>query len=178
MLSLKIYLRKQDLNSLRQGAQLGSDCCFTWNLCKISSYDRRGFFWRGDKVEGSIQNVENYGVINKYKVLRAGAQIHIICFFKQVQSTNSWCPNLYGQSEQTLTKIWKTKWPPNHKIEHNSLISWQNFEKQNGRQITKLSITRSFLELQSPDFAWKFVWTKFWKTKWPPKNKMPPKSQD
>ena len=58
----------------------------------------------GDKVEGSIQNVENYGVINKYKVLRAGAQIHII-FFKQVQSTNSWCPNLYGQSEQTLTKI-------------------------------------------------------------------------
>ena len=24
---------------------------------------------------------------------------------------------------------------------------------------TKLSITHSFLELQSPDFAWKFVWT-------------------
>ena len=39
------------------------------------------FFGGGDKVEGSIQNVENYGVINKYKVLRAGAQIHIICFF-------------------------------------------------------------------------------------------------
>ena len=39
-----------------------------------------GFFcgWGGDKVEGSIQNVENYGVINKYKVLRAAAQIHII----------------------------------------------------------------------------------------------------
>ena len=55
------------------------------------------FFWvGGDKVEGSIQNVENYVVINKYKELRAGAQIHIICFFKQVQSTNSWCPNLYG----------------------------------------------------------------------------------
>ena len=32
-------------------------------------------------------------------------------------------------------------------------------KKQNGRQIAKLSITRSFLELQSPDFAWKFVWT-------------------
>ena len=31
----------------------------------------------GDKVEGSIQNVENHGVINKYKVLKAGAQIHI-----------------------------------------------------------------------------------------------------
>ena len=93
----------------------------------------------------------------------------LFVFFKQVQSTNSWCPNLYGQSEQTLTKIWKTKWPPNYKIEHNSLISWQNFEKQNGRQITKLSITRSFFDLQSPDFAWKFVWTKFWKTKWPPK---------
>ena len=39
---------------------------------------RGDFFWGGDKVEGSIQNVENYGVINKYKVLRAGAQIHII----------------------------------------------------------------------------------------------------
>ena len=24
---------------------------------------------------------------------------------------------------------------------------------------TKLIITRSFLELQSPDFAWKFIWT-------------------
>ena len=66
---------------------------------------RGDFFWGGDKVEGSIQNVKNYGIINKYKVLRAGAQIHIICFFKQVQSTNSWCPNLYGQSEQILTKI-------------------------------------------------------------------------
>ena len=31
-------------------------------------------------------------------------------------------------------------------------------KKQNGRQNTKLSITNSFLELQSPDFAWKFVW--------------------
>ena len=31
----------------------------------------------------------------------------------------------------------KTKWPPN----------------------TKLNITHSFLELQSPGFAWKFVWT-------------------
>ena len=30
------------------------------------------------KVEGSNQNVKNYGVINKYKVLRAAAQIHII----------------------------------------------------------------------------------------------------
>ena len=24
---------------------------------------------------------------------------------------------------------------------------------------TKLSITQSFFELQTPDFAWKFVWT-------------------
>ena len=24
---------------------------------------------------------------------------------------------------------------------------------------TKLSITRSFFELDTPDFAWKFVWT-------------------
>ena len=32
-------------------------------------------------------------------------------------------------------------------------------KKQNGRQITKLSITGSFLELHSPDFEWKFVWT-------------------
>ena len=40
--------------------------------------------------------------------------------------------NLYVQSE----KIMKTKWPPNH----------------------KLSITHSFLELQTPDFAWMFIW--------------------
>ena len=39
-----------------------------------------GFFLGGDKVEGSIQNVENYGIIDKYKVLIAGAQIHIIWF--------------------------------------------------------------------------------------------------
>ena len=26
-------------------------------------------------------------------------------------------------------------------------------------QNTKLSITQSFFELQTPDFAWKFVWT-------------------
>ena len=38
----------------------------------------------------------------------------------------------------------KRKWSPN---------------KQNGRQIAKLSITRSCLELQSPDFACKLVWT-------------------
>ena len=31
-------------------------------------------------------------------------------------------------------------------------------KKQNGRQIAKLCITRSFLELQSPNFAWKLVW--------------------
>ena len=41
----------------------------------------------------------------------------------------------------------------------------QNFKnkmvakKQNGPPIKKLSITHSFLELQSPDFAWKFIWT-------------------
>ena len=30
---------------------------------------------------------------------------------------------------------------------------------RNGRgQNTKLSITHSFFELQTPDFAWKFVW--------------------
>ena len=59
----------------------------------------------GGKGEGSNQNVENYEIINKYEVRRAGAQIHITCFFKQVRSTNSWCPNSYGQSEQILTKI-------------------------------------------------------------------------
>ena len=76
----------------------------------------------------------------------------------------------------------KIKWPPNHKIEHNSLISWatesrfrmevqmdrlkkfwfflnkKTAKKQNGRQITKLSINHSFIELQSPDFSWKFIW--------------------
>ena len=39
----------------------------------------RGIFV-GDKGEGSIQNVENYGIINKYEVLIASAQIHIIWF--------------------------------------------------------------------------------------------------
>ena len=43
----------------------------------------RGIFLGGDTVEGSIQNVENYGIINKYKALRAGAQIHIICFLNK-----------------------------------------------------------------------------------------------
>ena len=42
----------------------------------------RGDFLGGDKVEGSIQNVKNYGIINKDKVLRSGAQIHIFVFFK------------------------------------------------------------------------------------------------
>ena len=46
---------------IRQGAQLGSDCRFTWNLCKISRYDVRGIFW-GDKGKGSIQNVQTYGI--------------------------------------------------------------------------------------------------------------------
>ena len=54
------------------------------------------------------------------------------------------------------------------------------FQKQNGRQKTKwppntkLTITHSFLELQSPDFAWKFVWTVQTnsKTKMAAKNKM------
>ena len=41
---------------------------------------RGEFFLGGGKVEGSIQNAKNYGIINKYKVLRAGAQIHIIGF--------------------------------------------------------------------------------------------------
>ena len=57
-------------------------------------------------------------------------------------------------------------------------------KKQYGREITKLSITRSFLELQNQDFAWKFVWTvrtnfNFFekqngrqKTKWPPNHKI------
>ena len=90
----------------------------------------------------------------------------------------------YGQYEQILKSFekqngcQKIKWLPNRKIEHNSFISWatesifcmevcmdspnfilKSFEKQNGRQIGKLSITRSFLELHSPDFAWKFWWT-------------------
>ena len=42
---------------------------------------RGEFFWGGGKVEGSIQNVKNYGIINKYKVLRAGAKIHLFGFF-------------------------------------------------------------------------------------------------
>ena len=57
-------------------------------------------------------------------------------------------------------------------------------QKQNGHQIAKLIITHSFLELQSADFAWKFIWTvrtnfeKKMKKKWPPKNKMAAKWQN
>ena len=84
--------------------------------------------------------------------------------------------------------VWKNfepkilkKWPTNHKIDHNSLISWAtdsrfcmevftdspNYfcfknkmaaKKQIGRHIAKLSITHSFLELQTPDFVWKLLW--------------------
>ena len=39
--------------SIQQGAQLGSDCCFTRNLCKISWYDRRGIF-------GGLRRWESY----------------------------------------------------------------------------------------------------------------------
>jgi hypothetical protein len=41
-------------------------------------------------------------------------------------------------------------------------------------QNTKMNITCSFLELQSPDFAWKYVWTVRTnsKTKWPPNTKL------
>ena len=51
-------------------------------------------------------------------------------------------------------------------------------KKQNGRQIAKLSITHSFLELQSPDFAWKFVWTVQTNFEKNLKNKMAAKSQN
>ena len=38
-------------------------------------------------------------------------------------------------------------------------IGWSQEEGAPPAPNTKLSITRSFFELQSPDFAWKFVWT-------------------
>ena len=41
----------------------------------------------------------------------------------------------------------------------------------------KFSITHSFFELQTPDFAWKFIWkvrTNYKKTKWSPKTKWLP----
>ena len=57
-----------------------------------------GFFFGGDTVEGSIQNVENYGIINKYEVLIAGAQIHIIWSLL-------FCPNL----ENTRNEVWTDK---------------------------------------------------------------------
>ena len=47
-------------------------------------------------------------------------------------------------------------------------------------QNTKLTITLSFFKLQSPDFAWKFIWTEWInnkmaeKIKWQPKTKWPP----
>ena len=53
---------------------------------------------------------------------------------------------------------------------HGNLISWHEGRSSIGRLVTgkgrqgnvgpniKLSITHSFFELQTPDFAWKFVW--------------------
>ena len=93
--------------------------------------------------------------------------------------------NKFWQSFEIQNCRQKTKWPPNHKIMDNSLISWVTesrlrmevcmdslnkfwflflknnmaTKKQNGRQMAKLSITHSFLELQTPDFAWNFQWT-------------------
>ena len=46
-------------------------------------------------------------------------------------------------------KFQKTKWPPKTKLS----------PKKKWPLNIKLSITISFFELQSPDFAWKFVWT-------------------
>ena len=74
-------------------------------------------------------------------------------------------------------KLQKTKWPPNHKTDHNSLnfqarssrfcvvlhtdlLKITHFEKQNGcqkqngHQITKLKITHSIFKIEAPDFAW------------------------
>ena len=43
----------QDIQEIarRQGAQLGSDCRFKGNLCKISRYDGRLFFFGGGAKE-------------------------------------------------------------------------------------------------------------------------------
>ena len=77
----------------------------------------------------------------------------------------------------------KTKWPPNRKIEHNSLITWATDSRfcmavsmvsskqimrkkwsgrqKNGRRgggVQGLQgVTQPFLELETPDFVWKFV---------------------
>ena len=40
-------------------------------------------------------------------------------------------------------------------------VGHRHARKGRTEQNTKLSITHSFLELQSPDFAWKLVWTHF-----------------
>ena len=37
-------------------------------------------------------------------------------------------------------------------------VGWSQARRRQAPN-TKLSITRSFFELQSPDFAWKFIWT-------------------
>ena len=55
---------------------------------------------------------------------------------------------------------------------------WENSGKQNGRQITKLSINSSFLELQSPNSARKFVWTVWTNFDKILKNKMAAKKQN
>ena len=46
---------------IEQGLQLGSDCSFTGIHAKSADMMGGGFFG-GDKGEGRIQNVENYGL--------------------------------------------------------------------------------------------------------------------
>ena len=63
----------------------------------------------------------------------------------------------------------KTKWQPKHKIDHNpfnfqarnykfcmvAIIDLpQKNQNQNGCQNTKLTITHSIFQLNTPDFAW------------------------
>merc|ERR1712105_447988 len=58
---------------------------------------------------------------------------------------------------------------PHYKIEHNSFNFWARrlkfyeqvtkVQKYKKYISTKVLITQPFIELQTPDFAWKFIWT-------------------
>ena len=55
----------------------------------------------------------------------------------------------------------KTKWPPNTKlsITHSFSSIYGQSEQNKKYKSTKVLITQTFFELQTTDFAWKFIWT-------------------
>ena len=75
----------------------------------------------------------------------------------------------YGQTDQILNFFekqngrQKTKWPPNRKIEHNSLISWAT-ESRFGMEVRRNSLNKFWQNLEKQNGCQK--------TKWPPNHKI------